>query len=471
MNEKEVDFSIEETNKLRASLGLKPLEIGPSSEVEAAKNNFKAVQQIEIEKQKTKALQQKLEQSQEKRKLEETLQGTTLGAYEEGIDDVDEWMKKLEKIPQKIKETQIKPKKQTDLTGMKVNHSFNELYNEQDVILTLKDKGVLEDTEDQLENSDLMQLETVKKQDKLREKQKLGYDYDDLINGNKDTLHAEWFRINQVKEKPKEERTTVSLNYETKEIQNYSQDIPKKRKRTRKTQQEIIIPETTPILQNFVDDDDLQSMIALTRRKLKKEKLPTIEELAVLEHACVVPEPGSVILDSTQNFVIEIEPSVMEQKDVETNHIPMEEPTITSGIASTMELLRQKGVLSVADEETKSKELQYEQQQKWQREHAHEKGRKKEQTKFENYKPIVDIDHYDKSGAKLSPKSAYRLLSNKFHRTKPGKNKQEKLLKREQERKKKESMSLNDSSLKSVTTMLQKQKEQGAPGILLSKGK
>lgn len=47
-----------------------------------------------------------------------------------------------------------------------------------------------------------------------------------------------------------------------------------------------------------------------------------------------------------------------------------------------------------------------------------------------NFRPTVKLDYVDDDGRPLAPKEAFRYLSHKFHGTGPGKNKQEKRIKK-----------------------------------------
>lgn len=89
----------------------------------------------------------------------------------------------------------------------------------------------------------------------------------------------------------------------------------------------------------------------------------------------------------------------------------------------------------------------------------------------DDYKPDIVLEYTDDGGRKLDSKEAYRYLCHKFHGKGPGKNKIDKVLKKQaMENKLKETLS-KDEPLASATLMAQKQKELKTPYIILSKGK
>lgn len=87
----------------------------------------------------------------------------------------------------------------------------------------------------------------------------------------------------------------------------------------------------------------------------------------------------------------------------------MEEPLVSRGVASTLRLLMDRGVIggNAIDKKDTSKE-----------------------NIREKKAPIVHLEYKDEHGRNLTPKEAFKLLSHKFHGKMPGKMKTEKLLKK-----------------------------------------
>lgn len=90
----------------------------------------------------------------------------------------------------------------------------------------------------------------------------------------------------------------------------------------------------------------------------------------------------------------------------------------------------------------------------------------------EDYKPEITLDYTDDSGRKLeTPKEAFRYLCHKFHGKEPGKNKIDKVLRKQALESKMRETLARDEPLPSAALMAEKQKELKTPYIVLSKGK
>lgn len=185
------------------------------------------------------------------------------------------------------------------------------------------------------------------------------------------------------------------------------------------------------------------------------------------------------------------------------------EPTIDQGLASTLKLLRQKGQLEQRTEEDRKRDELIREHQRWamkrkfetsaattstevaapvtmstsadyssstgrrltrkEEEELRDRQRAKElEEKFRDYKPVINLEYRDEFGRVLNTKEAYKQLSYKFHGKQPGKLKTEKRL-----RKIAEEMQVQraeNASLKSVETLMERQKEAGSAHLLLSVG-
>ncbi|POM68125.1 U4/U6.U5 tri-snRNP-associated protein [Phytophthora palmivora] len=170
----EISLSIEETNKLRISLGLKPLSVGPSKKEQAVVNVQKTSAELDAEREQQE-LKKKLQQSKTRRELTQKLAGKSLGeqlkAEVEGrktgkdkTQEALEWVKQSRK--KKVKEQESREKREkydaTALAGMTVGHSLDTFEDGQEVVLTLKDSRVLgedgkdlNDQDDELVNVEL----------------------------------------------------------------------------------------------------------------------------------------------------------------------------------------------------------------------------------------------------------------------------------------------------------------------------
>ncbi|GIL77465.1 hypothetical protein Vretimale_2974 [Volvox reticuliferus] len=177
----EISLSIEETNKLRISLGLKPLRVDTQpNQAEKERQNHEARKREEAEAQAAE-LRRKIEAAREKRIMESKLRAVkTLGEAGEDEDgDMASWVEKNRRLEQQRREEAARkasigpPSKRrqrdsddedegyraTELEGLKVRHDLTEVGEGETVIVTLADKplldekGNLREDEDELENT------------------------------------------------------------------------------------------------------------------------------------------------------------------------------------------------------------------------------------------------------------------------------------------------------------------------------
>ncbi|GIL64767.1 hypothetical protein Vafri_18646 [Volvox africanus] len=178
----EISLSIEETNKLRISLGLKPLRVDTQpNQAEKERQNHEAKKREEAEAQAAE-LRRKIEAAREKRIMESKLRAVrTLGEADDGEDgDMASWVEKNRRLEQQRREEAARkssaapPNKRrqrdsddedkegyraTELEGLKVRHDLTEVGEGETVIVTLADKplldekGDLREDEDELENT------------------------------------------------------------------------------------------------------------------------------------------------------------------------------------------------------------------------------------------------------------------------------------------------------------------------------
>lgn len=201
-------LSISETNKLRAKLGLKPLEVNssesaPSSSSKKKTNDegnqmhkdewgefyHKPANNI-AEKLQAEKLREKFRQRKQKRELEKKLKAVkTLGESDED-DDISKWVsssrdkeklkaeaarraKILEEMDDEfgvgelVQEVTRREKKKIysehSLKGLKVDHDVDAFTEGKSVILTLKDQGVLDEDDDTLVNVNMVDDERYRK--------------------------------------------------------------------------------------------------------------------------------------------------------------------------------------------------------------------------------------------------------------------------------------------------------------------
>ncbi|CAF0730011.1 unnamed protein product [Adineta ricciae] len=214
-------LSIEETNKLRASLGLKPLTVdagasGDSNEPKKSGNsdeNFVHRPAANLtEKKRTEQVLEKLGVQKEKRLLQEKFLTTPTIASEPSESAVS-WVEKMRQMEEEKRRAAARAKQleqmdeefsvgnvmrdeaekrkhrkygAKDLTGLRIEHSIDEFKEGQQVILTLKDKKILsdkkagedddeDDDEDVLINVNITDNERAKERVELAKKKTPGY--------------------------------------------------------------------------------------------------------------------------------------------------------------------------------------------------------------------------------------------------------------------------------------------------------
>ncbi|KAF8738435.1 SART-1 family, partial [Rhizoctonia solani] len=198
----EESISLEETNKIRISLGLKPLtdDKAPSNDKdqEAEQNYTNRKKQEEDDRKKGQVeIAKNIAKARNRIELNRRLVGATLGdADDDAGVDAKNWIKKAKK-----KEKELAAKRQAelesmdrmaqatyderDLEGLKVSHDMDQLNEGEDRILTLKDSRILDNEEDELQNIDMAEDEKDRERHELKTKRRdyTGYDDDEFLPG------------------------------------------------------------------------------------------------------------------------------------------------------------------------------------------------------------------------------------------------------------------------------------------------
>ena len=176
------------------------------------------------------------------------------------------------------------------------------------------------------------------------------------------------------------------------------------------------------------------------------------------------------------------------------------EQTFSSGMASTLNILRQQGLLATPSADQVDRERVQVQRDLWLAEQRRRMGQReierlkargssKDQAQreyenrlrdqqearanleaFKNYKPDVNIVYHDEFGRSLDWKEAWKALSHKFHGKGSGKMKTEKRLKKIAEERKKEAMTSGDTPLSMNRAFQIRQEKTGQAHFVLSVG-
>ncbi|GAA5963083.1 hypothetical protein JCM3765_001763 [Sporobolomyces pararoseus] len=186
-------LSLEETNKVRISLGLKPLKdpnppSGPTEEErilqgdELAEFNFRKRQEKERREREEKELGDRLERARNQKERGKKLRGVTLGGLAAGEEqdegegdegDTKAWLKRQKKRAKELALKRAKEQEEMDklaqqeelersekygekdLKGIKVSHGAEQFEEGEEHVLTLKDSKILDDEDDELHNLNL----------------------------------------------------------------------------------------------------------------------------------------------------------------------------------------------------------------------------------------------------------------------------------------------------------------------------
>ncbi|GFO13185.1 U4/u6.u5 tri-snrnp-associated protein 1 [Plakobranchus ocellatus] len=173
-------LSIAETNRIRAELGLKPLDVPETAggdDSKPKKSEGVHVPAVNMaDQRKAEALREKLATKREKRMLEKKmLQVKGLGDSDSGDEGAAVWVQKSRKmqrekelaekrakmleemdedfgigglVEEEFKKDQKKAYRSQDLSGLRVEHAMDKFEEGRGVILTLKDKGILDEEQD-----------------------------------------------------------------------------------------------------------------------------------------------------------------------------------------------------------------------------------------------------------------------------------------------------------------------------------
>lgn len=147
-------LTLDETNKLRVSLGMKPIAAGgsPAAVGEASDRGGQKDEQLESS---LASMRSKLN-----RKRKSTLGKTLLDDAREGEEGVDDWLSSLGRSVRKKSKKKSRvtmPDETPAMTGFKIGHNAGELQQlGEDSILTLKESSILDES-DKLESESLVQ--------------------------------------------------------------------------------------------------------------------------------------------------------------------------------------------------------------------------------------------------------------------------------------------------------------------------
>ncbi|KAL7418367.1 hypothetical protein Q5752_006825 [Cryptotrichosporon argae] len=206
-------LTLEETNKVRISLGLAPIggdvdaagagadgaEDSLADQADVAEANYAERRAAEKRAREEAEIKERIEKSRNRVALNAKLKGSTLA--DAGKDDAlsaKSWLKQQKKRAKRHAEDALEKKRreqeeqdamvydERDLAGLKVAHGADDFETGEDVVLTLKDSRVLGDDEDELQNVNLADYAADaahKERKRKAAEQYTGYDDDEFEEG------------------------------------------------------------------------------------------------------------------------------------------------------------------------------------------------------------------------------------------------------------------------------------------------
>lgn len=303
----DASLSIEETNKLRAKLGLKPLEVNEVKKEVGTKEDPKLAQVINpvILKQQEE-LREKLAAAKEKRLLNQKLGKVKTLGDDDWFDNTVTWIQKSRKLQQErdmadrrakllqemdeefgishlVEEEFAQMKRDSysshDLHGLTVEHALDSFREGESFILTLKDRGVLDDDDDILVNVNLVDKEKARKNTELKKKK---FDYkpyeeeetvDDMVNFRHRTILSKYDEEIEGEKKKKfklEAGGTADGTWE-KELQQIRENL-------RNRAQSLEMPKLK-LASEFYTEEEMETTFKKTKRRVKKirKKIPKVK--------------------------------------------------------------------------------------------------------------------------------------------------------------------------------------------------
>lgn len=206
------ELSLEDTNRIRKSLGLRPIE--PESTVSSAPLSTEAQEaqahanwvkkhEAETKQKRQEELREKIKATKEKAELRSRQRGRTLGELSE--DEDNSALGFLERLKQRTSKKNQKPQADAqqenkneeqeytseDLTGIKVGHKIEDFKGlSEGTVLTLREQDVLdEQAEDQLEASVLVEKKRMAQNMKNKKGDQKYKSYDDDEFGDSAAMH------------------------------------------------------------------------------------------------------------------------------------------------------------------------------------------------------------------------------------------------------------------------------------------
>lgn len=369
-------LSIEETNKIRISLGLKPLIVN--------EENIKKDQEIHKPPDRSKfeidSTRERLEKAKWKRKERELKKIKSLGDDDEEIVPI---------LPKKENK-----KKKIEETPMIINHNEEDIA-EGEMILTLVDKTVLNDDEDELENFDLKRKKKkVKKEGEEDEEEEMK---ESFIIGDK----------KKEEEQGKRKQNMFSLD----EKIRFTSDFKTKKSNMKKKVTEITFEDVSERDHGIRREKTVEKSNGYEKALEKaRNRSKFLESFVSQIKEQKDEEKQGIEINSTQEYyknikeeeeeersIISEEPKIHIKEEPKENeiqqpkeHIQLIHEPIATDIHSTLEYIEQNQLIDETDDSE------------------------------------IILEERDRFGRVMTQKQRFKALAHKYHGNAPGKNKMEK---------------------------------------------
>ncbi|XP_046471881.1 U4/U6.U5 tri-snRNP-associated protein 1 [Neodiprion pinetum] len=318
----QTSLSVEETNKLRAKLGLKPLETSTTSVDDPNKIKddlgefYHKPAPNTNDKVKTQKIKDRLNTQKEKRQIESNLSKLKTLGESDSDDDAKAWVQKnrllqLEKkkaderakmldqldeefgigtlVEEEVKSERRSAYSNKDLRGLKVEHDMDTFEEGKTLVLTLKDQAVLDEHEDVLVNVNMLDEERYSRSN-LNKTKKPGYDaYDE------DNFDEFGFPVKTVLDKYDEEidgqkKESFAIGYDNAKERKQRQTEIVKHRLANKKLETLRMPELQLASEYYTDAE-------LAKFKKPKKKIRKIRQKKMLKADDLVPDTTDYLRD------------------------------------------------------------------------------------------------------------------------------------------------------------------------------
>ncbi|RKF78856.1 U4/U6.U5 tri-snRNP-associated protein snu66 [Golovinomyces cichoracearum] len=305
-------ISIEETNRIRASLGMKPLMLpdkskpifreGPPTAPQSDEGstlesrqaegyeNYRKLQEAELARKRRDAKSEAIKKARDAAKRFSKLEGKGLGESDGQDLDVKSWLTKHKKRQKQIEKARKMEKELAeaemaleytakDLAGVKVGHELENFQEGEEQILTLKDATIDENEEegDELENIDLRAKEKLDEDLKLKTKRPV-YNPMEMDESNNHSILAHYDE-----EIDGKKRKLLTLDEQGKVVG----DVTKDTSSLQNLAFNLDIPKENP-------ESDYLAATEIKIKKPKKKKAKSIRQKQIDEEDIIpVPEESS----------------------------------------------------------------------------------------------------------------------------------------------------------------------------------